>query len=131
MSDTNVERARLAVDAMNRRDLQAFLGFMDEDAEVESRLVDMEGALRGHEGVTRWWHEWLDSFPDYKVEIVEIQEFGDVLLCALRALGHGAGSGVPLEDNVWQASRWRDGKCVWWRNFVRREEALEALGLSE
>jgi ketosteroid isomerase-like protein len=131
MSEENVELARRAVDAVNRRDLQAFLRFMDEGVEVESRIVGMEGPLRGHQGVDRWWHEWFNSFPDYKLEIVEVQDFGDVLLSALRAVGHGAGSGVPFEDNVWQASRWRAGKCVWWRNFMRREEALEAAGLSE
>jgi ketosteroid isomerase-like protein len=131
MSEPNVELAREAVEALNRRDFQAFLGYMDEGIEVESRLVSMEGKLSGHDGVKRWWTEWFDTFPDYTVEVVEIEDFGDVLLCRLRATGRGAGSGVQLEDNVFQANRWRSGKCVWWRNFERRDEALATLGLSE
>jgi ketosteroid isomerase-like protein len=36
-------------------------------------------------------------------------------------------------DNVLDVfpARWRRGKCVWWRTFLTRAEALEAVGLSE
>ena len=56
---------------------------------------------------------------------------GDRVVAALRALGNGAGSEVSFEDTIWHASQWRRGKCVWWRTFYTRDEALEAAGLSE
>ena len=46
--------------------------------EVESRLVAIEGGYHGHEGMRRWWQDFLGTFPDYKIEIEEIRDLGDV-----------------------------------------------------
>ena len=43
MSKENVELAYRAYDAFNRRDWDAFLALVDDQVEVESRLVAMEG----------------------------------------------------------------------------------------
>ena len=126
-----MEIALRAVDAVNRRDLDALLARMDEDVESVSRIAAIEGGLRGHEGVRRWWENWFGSFPDYQVEVVETRDGGDAVVLTFRAVGHGAGSALPFEDDVWQASRWRNGKCFWWQVFTDEAEALEAAGLSE
>jgi ketosteroid isomerase-like protein len=131
MSQENVELHYRVIDAINRRDLDALLILMDDDVEAVPRIAAMEGDFHGHDGMRRWWEITLDSFPDFNIETVEVHDFGDLTVAALRAFGHGAGSEVPLEDSVWQASRWRQGKCVWWRTFDARAEALEAVGLSE
>jgi ketosteroid isomerase-like protein len=131
MSEENVELAYRVIDAMNRRDLETFLALMDEDVEAVSRIVAVEGDLHGHDGIRRWWESWFDVFLDYKIEVVDVRDHGDVIIGALRAVGHGAGSDVPLEDTIWNASRWRRGKCVWWRVFNTANEAVEAAGLSE
>ena len=131
MSQENVELYRRLAEAFNRRDLDAALALMDDDVEVASRIVAIEGGLRGHDGVLRWWQNWLDTWPDYKVEVLEVRDIGDVTLAALRNLGHGAGSQVPFEDTIWQLCRWRAGKCVAWRIFTNEAEALEAVALSE
>jgi ketosteroid isomerase-like protein len=131
MSQENVELFHQSIEAVNRRDLNAFLGLMDEDVEAVSRIVAVEGDLHGHDGIRRWWEEWFGVFPDYEIEVVEMTDLGDVTIAAIRALGHGAGSEVPFEDMVWLAGRWRRGKCVWWRTSYTRDELLEAAGLSE
>jgi ketosteroid isomerase-like protein len=131
MSQENVELAYRAIDAVNRRDLGTFLALMDDDVEAVSRIVAVEGGLHGHDGIRRWWENWLDVFPDYNIEVVEMRDLGDVTLAAFRALGHGAGSEVPFVDTVWVGHRWRGGKCVWWRVFNTWDEVLEAVVLSE
>lgn len=128
MAEANVELAGRCFDAVNRRDLEGLLALMDEEVEVYSRIVAMEGGLRGHEGVRRWWQNWFDAFPDYAIEVVEVRDLGEVTLAELRAVGHGAGSEVPFRDEIWHAGRWRGGKCVWWRVFYSRQEAIEAIG---
>jgi len=130
MSQQNVELYHRCIDAFNRRDLDSLLALMDDDVEAVSRLEAIEGSLKGHGGVRRWWDSWFDVWPDYRIEIVEVRDFGDVTLARLRAFGHGAGSDVPFEDLPWQLARWRDGRCVLWRVFNSREEALEAVGLA-
>jgi ketosteroid isomerase-like protein len=131
MSQENVELARRAYEAVNRRDLGALLELMDADVEVHSRIVAMEGGLRGHDGVRRWWENWFDAFPDYDIEVGEVRDLGDVTLAAVRAVGHGAGSNVPFEDTIWHVGRWAEGKCVWWRVCYTSEEALKAVGLRD
>ena len=54
MSQENVELVHLLIEALNRRDLDAALALMDDDVEVASRIVVIEGGLRGHDGVRHW-----------------------------------------------------------------------------
>ena len=131
MSKENIELAYRAFDAINRRDLGAFLALMDDDVEVVSRIVFMGSGFHGHDGISRWWENWFSVFPDYNIEVVDAGALGDRIVAALRALSNGAGSDVPFEDTMWLASRWRRGKCVWWRTFYTRDDALEAAGLSD
>ena len=131
MSQENVELAYRSYDAVNRRDLDALLALMDEDVESVSRIVAVEGGLHGHAGIRRWWDSWFGAFPDYNIEVVEVRDREDFVFAAFRARGHGAGSHLPFEDTVWHASRWRRGKCIWWRVCATWTEALEAAGLSE
>jgi ketosteroid isomerase-like protein len=131
MSQENVELYRRCIDAFNRRDLDAFLALMDEDVEAASRLAAIEGRLKGHDGMRRWWTSWFAVWPDYRLAILELREREDVTLAALRGQGHAAASDVPFEDMVWQLARWRGGKCVLWHVFTDRDEALETAGMSE
>jgi ketosteroid isomerase-like protein len=126
-----VELHYRALDAMNRRDLGAFLALMDDDVAAVPRIVAMEGGLQGHDGIRSWWANWFDVFPDYDINVLEVRDLGDVTVAALRALGHAAASNLPFEDTIWQASRWRRGKVTWWRTFSNLDEALEAAGLPE
>jgi hypothetical protein len=105
MSRENVELARQSFDAVNRRELGAFLALMDEHVEGVSRIAAMEGGLHGHDGMRRWWKSWFDAFPDYAIDVVEFRDRDDLVFAALRAHGHGAGSDLPFEDTVWHASR--------------------------
>jgi ketosteroid isomerase-like protein len=131
MSQENVELAYRAFDALNRRELDAFLALMDDDIEVVPRVSAIEGEsnYRGHDGVRRWWSSMLDVFPDYSMEVVEMRDLGDLTFATFHARGHGAGSAAPTDNAAWIVARWRRGKVVWWSTFNAR--ALETLGLSE
>ena len=133
MSQEDVERARRAFDAFNRRDLDAFLALIDPEVEFTTRFKEMEGGpyYRGHDGVREWWRALLAVFPDFNSEILNVRDLGDSLIVAVRVRGHGVEGGAPFEQAVWQAVKLRDGKATWWRNFGSEAEALEAAGLRE
>ena len=131
MSQENVELSRRAVDAFNRRDQDAFIAFMDEEVEAHSRIVAVEGGYHGLKAMRRWWDDFLGAFPDYTIGIEQTRDVGAAVLCRFTARAHGAGSDTPLVDPAWLVTKWRDGKCVWWRVYVSESEALEAVGLSE
>jgi ketosteroid isomerase-like protein len=132
MSEENVEMAHRFYDAFNRRDFDALLAFMDPEVEFASRFMEMEGDpyYRGHDGVREWWRTLLAIFPDFSVEVLEVRDLGDSGIAALRLRGHGADSGVPFDEAMWQTVKVRDGKVTWAHNFGSEAEALEAAGLS-
>ena len=126
----NVELTRRFYDAFNRRDLDASLAVIDPEVEFAARFMEVEGDpyYRGHDGIREWWRTLLAIFPDFSAEVLDVRETGGFLILALRIRGHGAGSGVPVDEAVWQAVEVRDGKVTWARNFGSEAEALEAAG---
>ena len=75
-----------AVDALNRRDLDAFLELMSADVEALPRQAAIEGVYAGHAGIHHWWGDLLGALPDFAVEVVELRDLGDWTLAALRFL---------------------------------------------
>lgn len=129
MSRENVELAHRVYDALNRRDVDAFLALMDADVQAVPLLAAVEGDYRGHDGIRRWWTNLLDVFPDFTIEVVEVRDFGDLTVASMRARGHGTGSDTPFEMANWHVAEWHDKKVVWWSNHGTEAEALEAVGL--
>jgi ketosteroid isomerase-like protein len=129
MSRENVDLARRMYEIFNRRDLDALLALMHDEVEIEPRLGALEGDYRGHEGVQRWWSDLLDFLPDYTAEITEVQDFDDMTLGQIRGRAHGAVSTAPVVETWWQSIRWRDGRCIWWRNFATKADALKTIEL--
>jgi len=131
MSQENVERAKRAADAFNRRDLAAFLALVDPGVDFTTRFVERGGSYQGHDGVRTWWEDLMRVFPDFSVEVVEVRDLGDLEIVRLRVRGHGVGSDTPIEEDIWQVIKWRNEKIVSSRNYGNEAEALEAAGLSE
>ena len=133
MSEENVELLHQAIDAFNRRDLDAFLALMDPGVEFTpyERALEGLGPYRGHEGVRAWWEESFAALPDFSAELYDVRDLGDVTFSRGRLRGTGAGSGASFERTLWMVNEWRDKKQVWWRAFGSETEALEAAGLRE
>lgn len=129
MSRENVDLVLGMYETFNRRDLDALVALMHDEVEIQPRLGALEGDYRGHEGVRRWWSNLLDSLPDYAAEPEEVHDLGDLTLGQIRGTAHGAASTAPVVETWWQSIRWRDGVCIWWRNFATEAEALEAMRL--
>lgn len=133
MSQENVELTYRAHDAFNRRDLDAFLALMDPDVEFTpyERAVEGSGPYHGHSGVQGWWEDAFEILPDFRVELDEVRDLGDMVFVRGCLRGQGAGSGVSFERTYWGLFHWRDKKQVWWHAFESESEALEAAELRE
>ena len=132
MSEDNVDLARRAYEAFNRGDVETVLTLVDENVEIASRLAPLgEGSYHGHEGVRRWFQNLWDTFPDWRSELVELRDAGDITVGTVRIRGHGRESGAPLDQTIWQVMQWRNGECVRLTPYDSEAEALEAAGLSE
>jgi ketosteroid isomerase-like protein len=131
MSHANLETLRGSYEAFRRRDLQAFMSYMDPNVEFKSLVLEVEGAYHGHAGVRSWWESVLTVFPDWSPTIEDAEQVGDRLVARVRAEGRATGSGVIRERDIWQVADIRDGRLKSWAFFRTKQEALEAARLRE
>lgn len=133
MSEENVQQYHRALEAFRRRDLDAFLAFVHPDVDFAPRNVELDGgtSYRGHDGIRSWWKNMFSVFSDYRAEIDEVQDLGDVTFSRVRLRGHGMESAAPLEQTQWHVVDWRQGVIVRFRTLRTETEAFEAAGLSE
>ena len=119
--------AYAAYDALNARDVDAFLALVADDVEFTSLIAEAEGvSFRGRDGVVAWWDTVVASFGDVHWELLEMS-----ILSGGRGLIHmrivGSIAEVPVEQTMWQATQVRDGRVTWWTTLRTESEALEAL----
>jgi hypothetical protein len=76
MSQENVGLLHQAIDAFNRRDLDAFLALMGSGVEFTpyERAVEGLGPYRGHDGVRTWWSDSFETLPDLSAELYEVRD---------------------------------------------------------
>jgi ketosteroid isomerase-like protein len=133
MSQENVEVVRRFNRIFERGDREEWLTYFDPDVVWDTSASEMPaaGVYHGHEGVERWFRDWLETWADYEIENREYIEAGDAVVVVFRQSGTGRGSGVRTERDFFIVYDLRDSKVVRFRLFESREEALEAAGLSE
>jgi SnoaL-like domain len=128
MPESPTKLVEIAYEALNRRDLDGFLAFMDPEVEFTSLIAEAEGSsFRGHAGVTEWWETIVvDSLGGIGFALEEIRELGeDSVLVKLTISGEAGG--VQVEQLIWQAVEIRALRAVWWQSFRTEGDALEAL----
>ena len=137
MPQANKDVVREAVDATNRRDLDAFKACLHRDVEWEESadaFPGLRGTYRGRGEVEKWSERASQElWKDLHLEVEELTETSDgrILLGTL-ITARGTASGVKTEQRAWQIFWCADGMIIRRHGpFWTREEALEAAGLSE
>jgi ketosteroid isomerase-like protein len=133
MSPENVEVVRLGWDAWIRGDVDAL--FEVFHPAVEWDTTNFEGwpeddVYRGHDGLRRFFEEWLASWDRYEAGVDEYIDGGGarvLVLCWQR--GFGSDSHVPVHMDYAQLCTLQDGLIRRMAVYSDRSEALEAVGL--
>jgi ketosteroid isomerase-like protein len=128
-----------AVAAANRRDFDVLMIGFDPAIELEMAgsavggfmPPDLLGVHRGRDGYVRMWARLIEAWPDLKLEMEELTDYGDRLLTAGRIAGSGRHSGIALDQPLFQLLTLRRGLVIRQKDFADRDQALEAAGLSE
>ena len=129
MSQENVEVARRVMDAFNAQDRDRVLGLCDP--EIEYRSAVEHKTYRGLDGMVRWREDVAAVIEDFHIEDCRFLDAGsDRVVILYRVVGRGAGSGVPVSQDVGALWQLRNGKVLKAEVFLDRGEALEAAGLS-
>ena len=74
---------------------------------------------------------WEQAYPDLRVEVLDARPSEDQVFLWVRFAGHGATSGIPLEMELAHLYTMRDGKAEKLVEYMDRDHALEAAGLSD
>lgn len=134
MSQKNIEVVRKMIDAVNRRDPDAFVACLTPDVAWD----DSEGwpgirrVYHGRAGVRKWWEAFMSVGEIVSAEVEEITEgsSGRVLLGVFGTF-RGGSSGVETEARAWYVFWLVDSKVARGKLFWARDRALKAAGLLE
>jgi ketosteroid isomerase-like protein len=133
MSHKNVEIVKRALDAFNRRDLDAYDDLYTPDYQWFPALTGtIEGGnYRGREGMETWFVEASDTWEWFRMLTDEVRDLGDRVLGLGRIEGRGRGSGVQLDAAAGMIIEFRGDKISRVRTYLDHGAALRAAGLSE
>ena len=133
MSKENVELLRRGIDAWNRRDVDAWLGFATPDVEwMPAGPAAVERAVyRGHDEVRDGTAAAFETWEVFEFRESEARDLGESTLWLGRVHMRGSASGVELDQEFAIHSVVRDGKIAMVHTFLLWQEALKAVGLEE
>jgi uncharacterized protein len=130
MGGSDREIVRQAFDAFGRDDIDAVLELCAPDVVI--RDPQRTGTtFRGHEGLRRFFEEWMENWEEYRSEPVELTEVDDAILVRAHQSGKGRLSGIEIDQDLFVLLRLRDGKFVEYGIYADRGEALASIGLTE
>jgi ketosteroid isomerase-like protein len=128
---------RLAVEAYNRRDLDAVVIGYQPDLEYYPYREFVEAALAepcyyGPSGYRSYIATTYEVWgTDVRLEPTELIDLGDRVVVLADMPMRAQASGVPLTQTYAGVSTLKDGRVIRQRDFLNHAEALEAVGLSE
>jgi hypothetical protein len=133
MSEENVEIVKEFTSRFEAGDREELLEHFDPDVVLDMSASGQPaaGVYHGHEGVERFFRDWLGTWADYEIATREYIDAGNAVVVVFRQSGTGRGSGVRVERDFFGVFELRESKVVRYRLYETREEALEAAGLSE
>jgi ketosteroid isomerase-like protein len=134
MSQENVEIVRDSFAAFAARGLDGWAKFWDADINwraIEGAPDDV-GEMQGLAAVRRYFQEWLDMFDDITNVPEELLDVGDDRVVAVQhATARAKMSGAETELRYAVVFTLRDAKIVRAREYIDREQAVEAAGARE
>jgi ketosteroid isomerase-like protein len=135
MPEENVELVRSVYTAFNGLaqggDIAAYV-IAHYAADCEYEPVEEDEAIRGHDALVSWNERWFEVWDVFRVDVDELTEVGEgVVFTAISVHGRGAGSGIDVNQRFFHVFDLRDGKVLRTREYVERNEALEAARPSE
>lgn len=137
MSEENVETIRHLYAALADGHFGSALDIYDPEVVFVQRDAsnvfgsDVEGVYFGIDGLRDYMRKFLETWSDVRIEVQELIEAGDSLVAPVVMRVVGRASGVPAEFQYVHLWSFRGRSVIRLEVFPTREQALEAVGLSE
>jgi ketosteroid isomerase-like protein len=133
MSRQNVEVIERAYEAWHQSGLDAFMEYWEEDVRWHSieGAPDDRGPMHGRAAVRAFIEDWLVTFAEFRVDLVELTDVDEeTVVATLRYGGRTKHSDVDLPGTPMAAVFIvRNGRIVDGGEYETRAQAMEAAGL--
>jgi ketosteroid isomerase-like protein len=133
MSQENVEIARRASEALDRRDWDRMTELFGSNVELHGTVGGLEEGkiLRGLNEIIGAFDTELDeAWDEYRIELQEFLDAGDRVV-VLHREHHRSKSGVELDVDTASIYDVHDGRVVRIQGYMNPSEARAAAGLSK
>jgi hypothetical protein len=124
----DVQRLESSYDALNRRDIDATVAVLHDDAKwVEHSDLPEAGTYEGVATIRSFLESYMESWEDFRQEIEDKTVRGPCVLLFIHLEAEGKGSGIEVNSryaHLWQLS---DGRGARVDAYYDREQALAAL----
>ena len=132
MSQENVEFVRRAWEAFEGGDLSGTLTALSPElVTYVAPPIPVAGTYHGPEGFLQVTLDWAEGFDELVMTGEEFIDAGDQVVVRSLHKSRGAGSGVPVQADVWYVFTLDAAKVTRADIFNDRSTALNAAGLSE
>ena len=130
MSQENVEIVRRML--TSRQDYEAAFAETRSDLEwVVAKEHPNSRTLHGHEETRGYFDEWDEMLEDIQFNVDDYLEAPDRVVAMGKVRGKGKGGGTPVVVPLILVCVFEGGKVARVEEYLDRDEALEAAGLSE
>ena len=103
---------------------------MHPNAEWKTALGGI--AYRGHVGIAKGFDQLAEAAQDWRVKLKEVHDLGgDNVLAVVENEMKGKASDIDIKGLIFSVITVRDSLIIRVAEYLEREEALEAAGLSE
>ena len=129
IEETNGDLARRGFELWNERRFDDVLLLFHEKAVWDMRPFGVPGmatAFEGHEGIRRFFSEWLEAFPDSSIAVEDVEERGEWTMTLVLQMVSGGASVTPVPFRYAGIGHWRDGRL----DFVENHSDLDVAGLA-
>jgi ketosteroid isomerase-like protein len=133
MSQENVEIVRRALEAYDRGGLDGLAKLWHPDINWRAAVgaIDDVGLMEGPDALRDYYRQWEETFEKLRMEVEELIDAGDRVVAVVRLAGQMKDSDAEIDIRYAIVFTTRDGKIATGREYLTRDEALEAAGVAE
>lgn len=127
--ENNLDTYRSLLAAFNEEGTDGVLDYFAEDVEIYDPDLPGDGIVRGREEVRAVLEQMLSGTEATHVRDFELIPTGDRIIALTHTYLRGEGGAPEVEVRDAHTMTFREGKVVYWRLYVDRNEALADAGL--
>ncbi len=129
MSHENVELAQAVVEAWKRGDWDAVGAAADFECDATRMTGPFAGTYRGDQ-MAELWADFVGTWDSYSLQADEIIDAGEHVVVTLKLRLTGR-EGIEVQARTAWVQTFHDGALARLTYYDERQEALEAVGLTE